>query len=240
MTVNNMMGAVMAFVRYCHRHGWIQSIPDVEKLEVDDVMKARPVTGEEFDRMIEVTPSVVGDAAADSWIFALRILWESGFRVGDLVDFSWDDERRIHSVWTKNAEQHSTIVIPSTQKNGRLQEVPMLPGLVELLSAVPKSKRCGWVTNPKPVEYEITVKQTWFQPTEKDLKSLAAEFSNCSIATACGVSETTVRKWLNKARIQRDKNSSDTPVQSHRNRSLQFAIERNLVKTDLPDARPEG
>ena len=95
MTVNSMMGAVMAFVRYCHRHGWIQSIPDVEKLEVDDVMKARPVTGEEFDRMIEVTPSVVGDAAADSWIFALRILWESGFRVGDLVDFSWDDERRI-------------------------------------------------------------------------------------------------------------------------------------------------
>ena len=54
-----MMGAVMAFVRFCARHGWIAGVPVVEKLNVDDVMKGRPISGEEFERMLEVVPNVV-------------------------------------------------------------------------------------------------------------------------------------------------------------------------------------
>ena len=55
-TVNSMMGAVMAFVRFCHKHEWIERVPSVERLEVNDVMKGRPVTQEEFERMLEATP----------------------------------------------------------------------------------------------------------------------------------------------------------------------------------------
>ena len=40
---------------------------------------ARPITGEEFDRMIEATPRVVGKNEAPSWRFALRVLWYAGF-----------------------------------------------------------------------------------------------------------------------------------------------------------------
>jgi hypothetical protein len=76
-TVNSMIGAVMAFGRFCHGRGWIPSVPPVEDLDVDDVMKGRPITTEEFERMLEVTPAVVGSASAESWRFALWILWES-------------------------------------------------------------------------------------------------------------------------------------------------------------------
>ena len=203
-TVNSMMGAVMAFVRFCHTRGWISAVPPVEKLDVDDVMKGRPITSEEFELMLKVTPEVVGLNSAASWQLALRVIWESGFRVGDLMDFSWDDDRHIRPIWPSQNGQHPTLVIPSTQKNGRAQEIPMLPGLNQLLGDVPKKDRTGWIVNPQPIQYEIKSDVEWFRPVTEDLKKLASRYSNCSIAAACHVSETAVRKWLTAAGIDRE------------------------------------
>ena len=154
-TVNSMLGAVMAFVRYCHAHEWIDRVPQLQKLEVDHVMKGRPITAGEFERLLAVTPQVVGQGSAESWTFTLRVLWESGFRIGDVMDFSWDDDRHIHPVWPEQQAQHPTLVVPSTQKNGMHQEIPMLPDLRELLLSVPEQDRRGWVVNPQPVEYQL-------------------------------------------------------------------------------------
>lgn len=202
-TVNSMLGAVMAFVRFCHKHDWLEKVPAVQKLEVDDVMKGRPITTEEFERMLAATSKVVGASSAASWEFALHVLWESGFRVGDLMDFSWDEERHIHPVWPTRKGVHPTIVIPSTQKNGRWQEIPMLPGLQSILAAVPENSRQSWVVNPLPLEYEIKVDCDWFRPVNADLKKLVERYSNSAIARACGVSETTVRNWLTSDGIER-------------------------------------
>ena len=198
------MGAVMAFVRFCHRHNWVESVPALQKLRVEDVMKGRPITGEEFERMLKTAPLVVGQNASPSWEFALRILWESGFRVGDLVDFSWDDERHIHPRWPARSGYHPTIVVPSSQKNGRVQEIPMLPGLENLLNAIPKGDRTGWVVNPLPIQYEIKADSDWFRPTAADLRDLSKTYSNRSIAAAFGVSDTMVRKWMTEDGIRRE------------------------------------
>lgn len=154
-TVNSMLGAVMAFVRYCHAHDWIDRVPKLQKLGVDDVMKGRPITAEEFERLLAATPQVVGQESAESWTFTLRVLWESGFRIGDVMDFSWDDDRHTHPVWSERQAQHPTLVVPSTQKNGMHQEIPMLPGLRELLLSVPERDRTGWIVNPQPVKYQL-------------------------------------------------------------------------------------
>jgi hypothetical protein len=98
-TVNSVMGAVMAFVRFCKGRGWVAEVPPVQKLEAEEVMKGRPITEVEFQRMRDAVSTVVGTDSADSWLFALDVLWESGFRVGDLMDFSWDNPRHIHPVW---------------------------------------------------------------------------------------------------------------------------------------------
>ncbi len=94
-SVNSMMCTVMTFVRFCCKREWIDRVPDIERLEVAEVMKGRPISAEEFERMLKVTPQVVGESVAESWKFALRVLWLTGFRVADLLDFSWDDDRHI-------------------------------------------------------------------------------------------------------------------------------------------------
>jgi integrase len=149
---------------------------------------------------------VVGEGAAASWQFALQVLWESGFRVGELMDFSWDDRSRVHPVWPTKSGRHPTILVPSSQKNGRVQEVPLLPGLEKLLQRVPKSQRQGWIVNPEPMEYEIRSTSEWLQPRKEDLKKLMIRFSNSAIARACHVSETTVRNWLRENSLKRNEN----------------------------------
>ena len=169
-TVNSMVASVMAFVRFCKRHGWISEVPPLEKLPVDDVMKGRPISGEEFERMLAATSAVVGNEAADSWKFALRILWESGFRIGDLMDFHWEDDRHIYPVWPTRRGGHATIVIPSSQKNGKTEEIPMLPGLRELLDCVPRSEQTGWVVNVVQVDRQPDA--TGFRPTDEDIQGI--------------------------------------------------------------------
>lgn len=77
--------------------------------------------------MLAITAKVVGKDEAESWQFAWRVLWFSGFRIGDLMDFHWEDERHIRPVWSDRANVHPTITIPSSQKNRKIQEIPLLP-----------------------------------------------------------------------------------------------------------------
>jgi len=154
--------------------------------------------------MLDATPKVVGTEAAPTWQFAMTVLWESGFRIGDLLDFSWDDERHIHPVWPSRVDQHPTIVIPSSQKNGRTQEIPMLPGLAKLLATVPGIDRKGWVSNPAPAARADAENSDKFKPCAEDLQAFAQRYSNLAIANACGVTETAVRKWLIELKFNRD------------------------------------
>ncbi len=203
-TVNSVMGDVMAFARYCYKHDWIAKVPPIDDLDEEEVTRGRAITGEEFDRMIACTAKVVGEPAADSWHFLLRVLWESGFRIADVLNFYWDDETKIHPRWADRRREHSTMVIPSTQKNGKFDEIPMLPGLEALLSPIPDSQRTGRVVKLEPVEYQVPGrKKGAFSPSAKDLEKLIADYSNCSIAAACNVSEQTVRNWLRKLGLER-------------------------------------
>lgn len=198
-TVNSILAGVMAFARFCHARDWIRKVPPLKRLPVQDVMKGRPISAAEFDRMIDATPKVVGEQAAPSWRFALRVLWESGFRVADLMDFSWDDRRHIHPVWPDRADEHPTLLFPGTQKNGRVQEVPMLPGLVDLLQQVDKADRSGRVVTPEPLPGQLGPNRT--RPSETVLVEASLYYSNSAIARVFDVSETAVRKWFSDAGI---------------------------------------
>ena len=202
-SVNSLMCTVMTFVRFCCKREWIDRVPDIERLEVAEVMKGRPISAEEFERMLKATPQVVGPSVMESWKFALRVLWLTGFRVADLLDFSWDDDRHIRPHWPKGRGLLPSIAIPSSQKNGRIEEIPMLDELDQLLSTVPKGQRQGWIVNPQWVERPVKPGVQWFQPNDDDLRELVTKYSNLSIAQACGESEATIRKWLKAAGIER-------------------------------------
>jgi integrase len=203
MSVNTMLGAVMAFLRYCKRHGWVADIPPLEKLDVEEVMKGRPITAGEFEQLLAAVPDVVGKRPAASWRFVLAILWESAFRVGDVMNFSWDDPRRIVPQWPTREGEYPTLVIPSSQKNKKAQEIPMLPGLQAKLDTIPHDERRGWIANPQPFDSQGRTRRDWFRPTADDLRGLVQDYSNSAIARACGVSETAVRKWLRENNFER-------------------------------------
>ena len=204
-TVNSTVGAVMAFVNFCHRRGWIESSPLVQKLDADDAMRGRPISADEFERMLEATPKVVGEDVAASWKFTLRLIWESGFRIGDVMDFSWLDERHIRPVWPNVSTVHPTVSIPSTQKNGRTQVVPMLTGLRELLESVPEADRSGWIANPDPIRRIVRNGNQPTRPSRDDLRMLAKQYSNRAIGRAFGVWDVTIANWLSQAGFVRKK-----------------------------------
>jgi integrase len=202
-TVNSMVGTILPFYEYCRDRKWCGELHRPEDLPADDPMKGRPITGEEFERMLAATPLVVGKGSAESWLFALRVLWESAFRVQDLMEFSWDDTAYVHPVWPTKPGQHPTISIPSAQKNRKCQEIPMLPGLAQLLNEVPQEKRTGWVVDPQPREMVTKSQTNWFQPSPEHLAGLLPVYSNVAIAKACGVSDRTVGVWIRKQGLSR-------------------------------------
>jgi hypothetical protein len=53
------------------------------------MMKGRPITDEEFQRMLDVTENVVGVESTQSWRFLLNGLWWSGLRVGEAISMTW-------------------------------------------------------------------------------------------------------------------------------------------------------
>ena len=55
------------------------------------VMRGRPITTEEYERMLGVVAKVVENTAAESWRFYLRGLWESGLRLSESLTLRWDD-----------------------------------------------------------------------------------------------------------------------------------------------------
>ncbi len=203
-TVNSIVSVVMAFLRYCHKHGWIEKLPAIDDLDEDEAMRGRPITGEEFDRIINTVPKVVGNQSTDSWRFLLRVLWETGFRIADVLNFYWDDDSKIHPVCNSREKENWKLLIPSTQKNGKFDEIPMLPALASLLEQVPVAERQGRVAKLQPVEFDVPGKKEGaFTPRLDDLARLIVDYSNCSIAKACNVSEQTVRKWILKSGLER-------------------------------------
>lgn len=111
-------------------------------------MKRRPITKDEFQRMLNAVSDVVGESIAESWTHVLRGLWESALRINELLSVSWDKPGTIRPKWTDGI--HPSLGIPAAmQKNNSDEEIPLLPGFEALLLETPPDLRTGWVFVPK-------------------------------------------------------------------------------------------
>ena len=59
---------------------------EVMAVDEDELSKGQPITTAEFERMLAVTPKVVGEEQASAWVFLLRSLWETGMRLGEAMN----------------------------------------------------------------------------------------------------------------------------------------------------------
>ena len=107
-------------------------------------MKGRPITAEEFERMLAVVPSVVGPDHTPDWIRYLRGLHASGLRLEESLDLRWDDDGRIRPRFAEG--RLPVLVIPAECEKGFMdREHPMAPEFAMMLQDVPIERRKGFV-----------------------------------------------------------------------------------------------
>jgi len=145
-------------------------------------MKGRPITGEEFDRLLakvedglfeplreksdnqpkrkfSFAPEVVAErrrkaaAAAPSWQHLLRGLWLSGLRRAEALDLSWDDPR--HIMVRLSGRRPMLVILGECQKSGKDQLLPITPDFAAFLEATPEADRTGPVFRPVSLDGEI-------------------------------------------------------------------------------------
>jgi integrase len=105
------------------------------------VMRGRPITLEEFERMLEQVAAVVGEAAGPRWTFYLRGLWTSGLRLAESLELYWDRDDKLHPVLSG---RFPMLRIPADLEKGHKDRLlPMAPEFVRLLETVPKAHRTG-------------------------------------------------------------------------------------------------
>ncbi len=163
-----------AVCRWANRQGYLANVPTFDMPKGGGSrMKGRPITMEEFERMLEATPKVVGDKAADSWKLLLRGLWASGLRLGEALSLRWDQQPGSVSV-ILNGQESVWAFDSDSQKSGKVELAPMAPEAFELLEPLQRSR--GYV-------FPIARKDG--QPMARD--TLKASKIICAIGKQAGV-----------------------------------------------------
>jgi integrase len=107
-------------------------------------MKGRPITLEEFERMLDKVPEVVGVPAAPAWSHYLRGLWTSGLRLSESLEMWWDREDRLLPTFPKKGRP--MLRIPAELEKGNSDRLlPMAPEFAMFLLETPQSARSGSV-----------------------------------------------------------------------------------------------
>lgn len=141
-SVGRHLRQLKAIARWAKAQGLLTALPSFEIPTGAKRMKGRPITGEEFDRMLESVEGVVGEQAAASWRTLLRGLWWSGLRLGEALALRWDHAPGGVSV-ALSGRRSVLRFDGAAQKNGKLQVVPLAPEAVELLETIRRDR--GWV-----------------------------------------------------------------------------------------------
>lgn len=151
-TVACLLRHLKAVARWANRQGLLPTVPrfDMPKTSASAKMKGRPITVEEFERMLAATAGVVGNEDAAAWKRLLRGFWWSGLRLGEIVALRWDDAPGAITVDIEGTR--AMLRIPAeSEKGGRDRLLPLAPQFEELLLAVPKAARSGYVFQlPEP------------------------------------------------------------------------------------------
>lgn len=142
--------------------GTCPRFPKIHRAKSSKVMRGRPISGEEFERVLAALPQVItkpnlGRSRKPSgpdhdripaWEFLLRGLWCSGLRISEALSLHWTDEQFLTVDMTM---RHPMLRIPAEREKGHKDRLlPMAPEFAELLLDVPERRRVGFVFDPRP------------------------------------------------------------------------------------------
>jgi integrase len=105
-TVKSYMRTLIAALNWAFRPmRWIPERIAFKLLDVDEPDKGRPITTEEFERMLASCGKVC-KVDPDSWKYLLRGSWESGLRLNEAMHLSWDVDGTIIPVWPRRGHPY--------------------------------------------------------------------------------------------------------------------------------------
>jgi integrase len=126
--------------------GMLNQVPRIEKPKrargITRNMRGRPITAEEFDRMILAAPEV-RKRETDKWIRLLRGLWLSGLRLGEALALSWDEDADL--TIRLGGKYPKLRIFAEGEKGHKDRLLPLTPDFAELLYAIPAEDRHGLV-----------------------------------------------------------------------------------------------
>ncbi len=143
-TIAHHLRNVRAALRWAQSMGLMQKAPSIQMPKIpkgQSLMKGRPITGEEFDRMIAEVP---GERPNDAelWRQFLTGLWLSGLRLDEACNLSWDEEAPF--AVDLSGKRPVFRILAAAQKARRDELLPMTPDFAEwLLKTFPEAERVG-------------------------------------------------------------------------------------------------
>lgn len=136
---------IKAALRWAERQGMLAKAPAIEMPKTPkgaSLARSRPVTTEEYERMIAATVKV-RPHDAPAWQRLITGVWLSGLRLGEAVSLTWDEGPFCIDLCGRRPAFR---IRAEGQKSGRDEVLPMTPDFAEwLLASYPEAERIGKV-----------------------------------------------------------------------------------------------
>ena len=152
-TLKSHLSILRTILKWAFQHKMIESLPHIDMPKTSKGMKGRPITQEEFDRIIKAVPKIIKTETLDSWLWLLHGLWWSGLRLTEALNLHWIDD----SLVSVDLESEYPVFRfqPEGQKNRKAELIPMAPEFAEMLQSIPMEKRRSYVFEPAPQDGKI-------------------------------------------------------------------------------------
>lgn len=144
-TIKSHLSALRSLLNWCYRMGMLAKVPHIAMPKRTAKMKHRPITTEEFERMLSCVESVATPRLAAEWIFLLKGLWTSGLRLDEALRLRWDQGEITVNM---TGERPRLKFEANADKSTKARLLPITPDFAELLLTVDPSKRHGRVFRP--------------------------------------------------------------------------------------------
>ena len=124
-TIKGNLAYIKASLNWTHEMGLLDRVSTIKspkRARRSKLMKGRPITGEEFDRILLAIPDEIDKEHQSDWNFFLKGLWWSGLRLGEAINLTWKTgpfcvvEMEDHYYFTINSDAEKETKIDCYQR----------------------------------------------------------------------------------------------------------------------------
>jgi integrase len=154
-TIYSNLNCLRSALNWAFRQRLIRAKVHVEMPRKPPGMKGRPITAEEFDRLLAKAQDA-GNETPDSQL--LQGLWWSGLRLSEALALHWTDDRAF--CVDMGGKRPMFFIRGHAEKGRKNRLLPMAPEFAELLQQTPTAAREGFVflagEDPRPSLWTVS------------------------------------------------------------------------------------